>query len=99
MLLILLTHFPLHRFKIFIIFSLPLHTDFPLHRFSEEINTGKECSQTIDWSELAKAAERAQNELAGKEHLNIKFSVQSGISFKVVRNSFHFLETSSQILF
>ena len=54
--------------------------DFPLHRFSEEINTGKECSQTIDWSELAKAAERAQNEL-GKEHLNIKFSVQSGISF------------------
>jgi len=29
-------------------------------RFSDEIRSGKECSQTIDWSELAKAAKAAQ---------------------------------------
>ena len=34
-----------------------------LHRFSKEIKTGKECSLTIDWSELVKAAEEAQNRL------------------------------------
>ena len=37
-----------------------LHPYFVLHRFSDEIRSGKVCSQTIDWSELAKAAEAAQ---------------------------------------
>ena len=33
-----------------------------LHRYSEEHRTEKECSQTIDWSELVKAAEAAQKQ-------------------------------------
>ena len=36
---------------------------FPLHRFSEETTTDNECSQTIDWSELVKAAEAAEKQL------------------------------------
>lgn len=36
---------------------------FPLYRFSEETTTDNEGSQTIDWSELVKAAEEAEKQL------------------------------------
>lgn len=36
---------------------------FPPHRFSEETTSDDECSQTIDWSELVKAAEAAEKRL------------------------------------
>jgi len=43
---------------------------FPLHRFSEDTTTGKECSQTIDWFELVKAAEAAEKRLGKQTKLH-----------------------------
>jgi len=40
-----------------------LHHYFVRHRFADDIRSGIECSETIDWSELAKAAEAAQEKL------------------------------------
>ena len=42
---------------------LNLFTNIRLHRLLKESSTGKECPKAIDWSELAKATDKTQQQL------------------------------------
>ena len=54
---------------------LNLFTNIRLHRLLKESSTGKECPKAIDWSELAKATDRTQQQLGEFKAFTLQLSL------------------------